>query len=122
MSIPKDKEAIAQSAPGGGEASAALRAGADDAIAAGDWARARAVLLRLWAASPTPATAPFVVSRFEKLRGHVPLTGCKMAVLRSFTVEPVIPVVRAAALAGGIDLEVRAGDFNTIAQEVLDPG
>ena len=90
--------------------------------AAGDWSGARAALLRLWSASPTPATVPFVVSRFEKLRGHVPLTQCKMAVLRSFTVEPLIPVVRAAVLAGGIDLEVRAGAFNTIAQEVLDSG
>jgi len=99
----------------------AIRERIEQAIRDGDGAGARAHLLRLWTASPTPALAPFVVSRFEKLRGHVALTPCRVAVLRSFTVEPVVPLARAQAFAGGIDLDVRVGDFNTFTQEILDP-
>ncbi|MDB5321128.1 MAG: FkbH like protein [Phycisphaerales bacterium] len=93
----------------------------EHAIRDGNWALAKAALLRLWESNPAPGAAPFVVSRFEKLRGHVPLTPCRVAVLRSFTVEPIVPVARALAFTGGIDLEFRIGDFNTYAQEILDP-
>ncbi|MEZ0263619.1 MAG: HAD-IIIC family phosphatase [Phycisphaerae bacterium] len=98
-----------------------LRAAIDAALAAGHAGRARALLGRLWAAAPTPATAPFVVSRFDRLRGQVPLVPCRLAVLRSFTVEPLVPLVKAQALVGGIDLEARLGDFDTVTQEVIDP-
>ena len=93
----------------------------EHAIRDGNWALARSALQRFWESDPAPGAAPFVASRFEKLRGHVPLTPCRVAVLRSFTVEPVIPVARASAFVGGIDLEFRLGDFNAFAQEILDP-
>ena len=48
------------------------------------------------------------------------LLPCRLAVLRSFTLEPVVPLVRAGAFAGGIDLTVDLGGFNTYAQEMLD--
>ena len=43
-----------------------------------------------------------------------------MAVLRSFTVEPLVPLLRAAGFANGLDLTVWTGDFNAYAQEILD--
>ena len=43
-----------------------------------------------------------------------------MAVLRSFTVEPVVPMLRAAGFANGLDLTVHVGEFNAYAQEILD--
>ncbi|HKB05169.1 MAG TPA: HAD-IIIC family phosphatase, partial [Gemmataceae bacterium] len=67
-----------------------------------------------------PATAGFVVSRFEKLRPSLSLVPHRLAILRSFTVEPVVPLLRAAAFLAGIDLTVHVGDFNTYAQEILD--
>jgi FkbH-like protein len=99
----------------------AIRDRIERAIENADWPLARSSLLRFWASNPTPAIAPFVVSRFEKLRGHVPLTPCRVAILRSFTVEPLVPLARALAFTGGIDLEVRVGDFNTFAQEIIAP-
>jgi FkbH-like protein len=75
----------------------------------------------MWRSDPGPAAAGFVVSRFEKLRGVVPLMPYRFAILRSFTVEPVIPVLRAAAFVSGLDLTVHLGDFNAYAQEILDP-
>jgi FkbH-like protein len=44
----------------------------------------------------------------------------RLAILRSFTVEPVIPLLRAGAFLRGIDLSVYMGDFNAYAQEILD--
>jgi FkbH-like protein len=43
-----------------------------------------------------------------------------MAILRSFTVEPLLPLLRAGAFCYGIDLAVKIGDFNAYAQEILD--
>jgi FkbH-like protein len=98
-----------------------VRAEIDAALADGNVAAARAALLRLWSSDPSGATASLVVSRFEKLRGKIPLTPLRLAVLRSFTLEPLVPLLRACAFAGGIDLEIRLGDFNTFHQEIVDP-
>jgi FkbH-like protein len=45
----------------------------------------------------------------------------KVAFLRSCTVEPVIPLLRAMARLHGVELTVKVGEFNSYAQEVLDP-
>jgi FkbH-like protein len=83
--------------------------------------QARSGLERLWREDPSPATAGFVVARFERLRGRVSLVPSRVFILRSFTVEPVVPLLRAAAFAGGIDLEVELGGFNAYAPEILAP-
>jgi FkbH-like protein len=54
------------------------------------------------------------------LRDKLPLTKFKLAILRSFTVEPIVPLLRSEAFAYGIDLEVHVGDFNTYVQDLLD--
>jgi FkbH-like protein len=46
----------------------------------------------------------------------------RLAILRSFTVEPAVPLLRASAFSVGIDLTVQLGDFNAYAQELLDAG
>src|SRR5258708_389664 len=46
----------------------------------------------------------------------------RLAILRSFTVEPAVPLLRACAFSVGIDLTVQLGDFNAYAQELLDAG
>lgn len=100
----------------------ATRDAIDAAIAGGDVAGARAMLATFDAGPLDLALAGFIVSRFEKLRGHVSMIGFRLAVLRSFTIEPLVPVLRAAAYLAGIELDVRLGQFNTYAQEILDPG
>ncbi len=99
-----------------------LREEIDRLIGEGSAAAATRALAEMWRSDPGPVAAGFVVSRFEKLRGFVALTPYRLAILRSFTVEPVVPVLRAAAFVGGIDLHVQLGDFNAYAQEILDPG
>src|SRR6267154_2444002 len=85
--------------------------------------QSNAVALRLgdlWRMESDSATAAFVVSKFEKLRDKIPLVPFRLAILRSFTVEPVVPLLRAAAFCRGIDLSIHLGDFNAYAQEILD--
>jgi len=97
-----------------------LRAEVERLIADGTFDRASRLLMELWRRDPAPAAASFVTSRLQELRDKLALTKFKVAILRSFTVEPIVPLLRAEAFAYGIDLEVHVGDFNTYMQDVLD--
>src|ERR1700758_192624 len=96
-----------------------LRSEADRLIASGSGELASSCLAELWRKEASSAVAPFVVSRFEQLRGTLPSVAYRVAVLRSFTVEPAIPLLRAESFVWGIDLIVQVGDFNAFAQEIL---
>jgi FkbH-like protein len=97
-----------------------LRAEIDRLIATGVFDLAARRLAELWRCAPATATASFVTSRLERLRDKLALTKFKLAILRSFTVEPMVPLLRSEAFAYGIDLEVHVGDFNTYVQDMLD--
>ncbi len=97
-----------------------LRSHIDQQMAAGAWMPAVMGLTQLWSQQPTSATAGFVNSRFQQLRPHVALTTCRIAFLRSFTVEPILPLLSAAGLVNGFDFTLHVGDFNNLAQELLD--
>jgi FkbH-like protein len=97
-----------------------LRKEADDLIASGSAELAALRLAELWRDESGAGTAAFVVSRYEKLREQLPQARFRLAILRSFTVEPAVPLLRAAAFASGIDLTVQLGDFNAYPQEILD--
>jgi FkbH-like protein len=97
-----------------------LRSEIDNAIAAGRHGSASSSLAELWSKDPSSSTAGFVISRYEALSSHLALKPYRLAILRSFTVEPVVPLLRAGAFSYGIDLSVRVGDFNAYAQEILD--
>jgi FkbH-like protein len=92
-----------------------------DALEQRDWRTARLQMRRLLLGSPNPATAQFVLKSMAACEGGPNRIFLKLAVLRSFTLEPVIPLLRAAAALQGIELTVQVGDFNAYAQEVLDP-
>src|SRR5713101_10036551 len=87
-----------------------LRAEVDGLIAQGAFDLASRRLAELWRRDPASGTASFVTSRLdelrEKTRERPVLTKFKLAILRSFTVEPIVPLLRAEAFAYGIDLEV----------------
>lgn len=97
-----------------------LRGEVDRLLEQGQWSAARLRLEALWRAESGTASAAFVVSRLDKLRGNVSLVPLRVAILRSFTVETIIPLLRAEAFCFGIDLSVHVGDFNAYAQEILD--
>jgi FkbH-like protein len=97
-----------------------LRKEIDDFIAAGSANLAALRLSELWRKEGGTGTAAFVVSRYEKLRENLQLSKYRLAILRSFTLEPLLPLLRATAFVNGIDLTVHLGDFNAYAQAVLD--
>ena len=98
-----------------------LRIAIEQAISNGTPIEARALLRQLWHQRPGPALAGFVVARFEQLRNALAPARARVALLRWCTFEPVIPLLRASAWASNIELDVQIGDFNTYAQEILDP-
>jgi FkbH-like protein len=99
-----------------------LRKEVDSLISSGSADAASARLAELWRKESGPASAAFLTSRFEQLCDKLALRPYRLALLRSFTVEPVIPLLRASAFLTGIDLTVHVGDFNAYAQEILDEG
>lgn len=59
------------------------------------------------------------LQNFERPDGERPLF--RVAILRSYTVEPIEPLIRYFSLLDGVDASVFIGRFNQYAQDVLDP-
>ena len=98
-----------------------LRQEIDRWTAAGDATTASGLLADLWAKDSSSSTASFLIAHYNRLRPSLSLRPYRLAILRSFTVEPMVPILQAAAFTMGIDLTVRLSDFNAYAQEILDP-
>ena len=101
---------------------AEFRQEVDGAIARGDASGAARLLAAAWESDPGSALAGFVASRYDRIAGRLGLLRQRWAILRSFTVEPVVPLLKAGAYAAGVALETHLGEFNAYAQEMLDPG
>jgi len=86
-----------------------LREHIDRLIAAGSVQAAVHELADFWRSNPGTAAAAFVNSRFEQMRDKLPLHEWRVAILRSFTVEPLAPILRAEAFLAGIELAVHIG-------------
>jgi len=110
-----------QTPPSAVDEGAELQASIDGAIADGQWHIATANLERLFDRAPRLASARFVTDRLARIPALLPRTQCRIAFLRSFTLEPVLPLLAAAAMLRGVDVTTYVGDFNRYAQELLDP-
>lgn len=98
-----------------------LKSEIDRLIEAGRSRQALTALSAFWRKNMRPAAASWVLNRFAEIRDTVPVRSCRLAILRSFTVEPVALLLRASAAVAGIDLIIHVGGYNTYAQEMLDP-
>jgi FkbH-like protein len=75
----------------------------------------------LWRERPVLGLANFVRGRCLRLASHFPILERKrLAILRGFTVEPLVPLLRTEALIWGLDLEVWIGGFDTCHSELRD--
>jgi FkbH-like protein len=99
-----------------------LRAQIDGLLDQGRWTEAHVCLGDLWRHEGKAAAAGYVLSCYERLREHIPFVKSRISILRSMTVEPLVPILRSAALVSGIDPTVQVGQFNSYAQEILGPG
>jgi FkbH-like protein len=102
--------------------SAELRSRVSEHLAEGRFAEAGQAISALWRLDPGQATAGFIVRAGDQLAANYPLIPARVAILRSFTVEPLIPLLRAGSFASGIHLTTWVGDFNAWQQEILDSG
>ncbi len=91
------------------------------AIEGREYLRALGLVRELFNEAPTIANAQFALKQVAPIREHLALVPCRLAILRSFTIEPVVPILRALALFHGIDLTVHVGAFNAYSKELLDP-
>jgi FkbH-like protein len=96
-----------------------LRSEIDSLISTGCVDSAALRIDALWRREPGPASAAFIDTRIDQLRGRLNLLPFRVAVLRSFTLEPAIPMLRAAAFCYRVDLRVHVGDYNGYMQEIL---
>jgi FkbH-like protein len=86
-----------------------------------EWVQAHVALKQLWQEASTQSNAGWIISSYKSLRPHLPFSAARLAVLRSFTLEPALPLLQAEAFTSGIDLTVQVGDFNAYVQEILNP-
>ena len=92
------------------------------AIESREYATSFQLMSGLFRSSKTLSNAQFVLNQVERIKPNLGLTRLRIAVLRSYTIEPLVPLLRADALSHGIDLAVHVGAFNAYPQEVHDPG
>lgn len=73
-------------------------------------------------ASPTVANYLASARRLREGVHEIPgLARLRLAILRSYTVEPLIPYLEVECALAGIGLELFVGDYGTYRQEILDP-
>jgi FkbH-like protein len=97
-----------------------LRLEVDSLIARGSVVPAAALINELWRRQPNLASAAFLVSRINRLREKLEYAPFRVAFLRSFTLEPAIPLLRVAGFAYRLDVQVSVGAFNGYMHEILD--
>src|SRR6185312_5807615 len=68
---------------------------------------------------PTPAGYQALAREIGELRGG--LRPLKVALLASFTIDPLVPFLRVEAARHGFDADVYVTPFNSVNQALLDP-
>jgi FkbH-like protein len=89
-------------------------------LANGEHNSALAQMKTFFAGAPNLGNAQFILTRMKQV-SSLSATPCRVAFLRSFTLEPVLPLMRAQALLYGLDVSTWVSDFNAYAQEMLAP-
>jgi FkbH-like protein len=98
-----------------------VRTEIEELLQEGEWHSAHIRLGNLWREEGKTSVAGFISSCYERLREHVPLVKCRVFILRSMTVEPLLPILKCAGLVAGIDIVPQVGQFDAYVQEILDP-
>lgn len=97
------------------------RGAIDASIEAGDLVGARLAADAYWRANPNASAARFLTARLERLWPEGRVVEHRAAFLRSFTVEPMMPLLQAAAALAGVRLSTWVGEFGAYGQDILDP-
>jgi FkbH-like protein len=98
-----------------------LRQEIETAISCQEWDTAIRALRAYFLRQPNMASGQYVLSKINLLPEYKKPKETKLAIARSFSIEPAASLLQAAAWTYGINLNIRVGDFNTYAQDILDP-
>jgi hypothetical protein len=90
------------------------------ALAAGRYGEARSAAEAMWRAQPNGAVANYVLECAARWRETLPGRPWRVYFLRSFTVEPMVPLLRAGGALAGLELTVGVGPLGAYMQEVLE--
>jgi FkbH-like protein len=90
------------------------------ALAAGRYGEARSAAEAMWRAQPNGAVANYVLECAARWRETLPGRPWRVYFLRSFTVEPMVPLLRAGGALMGLELTVGVGPLGAYMQEVLE--
>ncbi|HEY1930300.1 MAG TPA: HAD-IIIC family phosphatase [Caulobacteraceae bacterium] len=104
------------------EATADPRAAIDAALDCGDLIAARELAATYWRGHENASSARFLSARLQRFWPNGALREHRVAFLRSFTVEPVVPLLQAEAGLAGCRITPWVGEFNAYGQEILDRG
>lgn len=96
-----------------------MRESIEAALAAGRYGEARSAVEAMWRAQPTVASANYVMECAGRWREALPGRPWRVYFLRSFTVEPLVPLLRAGGVLAGLELTVGVGPLGATMQEVL---
>ncbi|HYR07340.1 MAG TPA: HAD-IIIC family phosphatase [Longimicrobium sp.] len=97
-----------------------LRATAEILLSSGDGARAHDILTRLGRADPSPATVEWVMASRARLPDAFG-PRARVAVLSTFTIDPVRPFLDVELRAAGMVPEIYVAPFDAWEREVRDP-
>jgi FkbH-like protein len=95
------------------------RAAIDAALDAGDKVAARQLAETYWHENANASAARFVSGRIDRFWPSGRIVDHRVAIVRSFTVEPVLPLLQAEAALGGCRLIPWVGEFNGYGQEIV---
>ncbi len=90
-------------------------------LAEGHRGGALAAARTYWQAEPSASVARYITSLAEKMWPQGRTSVHRVAFLRSFTVEPMVPMLQAEAALDGCRIEPWVGDFNAYGQDILNP-
>ena len=85
----------------------------DRKIEAGEHGAALDLARRYWRANPNAQAGYFLAARLDRLWPCDCIVTHKVAFLRSFTLEPVLPLLRAEATLSGCRLDTWVGELKT---------
>ena len=71
-----------------------------------------------FAQKPTLLNAHKLMAAYQPIASN--LRPWRVLMIRSFTIEPIVPLLRAFGLMAGLDLQIEVGDFNTLWMDLLD--
>lgn len=93
----------------------------DATMNAGDRGAALQLARGYWVQNPNASAARFLKARADRFWPAERLIEHRVAFLRSFTLEPVLPLLEAEAVLDGCRLATWVGAFNAYGQDILDP-